>query len=184
MKGKIKNMLNTFAWILLTFITVDTVVGQSINKVDKDSLLNYPITVLEQGEIKNVVFGDLTRELHILYFWSTYCAPCMRKLPVLDSLQQVYTKELAILPVAREKCDRIFSVFDNSERLKNMKFKVGIDGADFSNLFPHRGVPHVVWLDRDMNVLAITNEKAISEEIILRMIADKNYQIPEVYLKK
>ncbi|MBE9602590.1 TlpA disulfide reductase family protein, partial [Pedobacter sp. MC2016-24] len=60
---------------------------------------------------KTAKFSDFRGKLVILDFWNTHCAPCVKELPGMDSLQEEFGRKIAIIPVTRNELPQVQSYF-------------------------------------------------------------------------
>jgi len=101
-------------------------------------------------------------QLLILDFWATWCAPCRAMIPKSDSLNQQFQGRAHILPVTYENRQVAAPVLD-----KVRQGHPAADGAIYSDtqlqsLFPHRSLPHYVWIDARGVVRAFTEAEEIN----------------------
>ena len=107
----------------------------------------------------------------VVTFWATWCGPCMRELPMLESLQRVAGKEkLQVVAVNIE--DR--AVFRKvSQRLTSFQLTVAHDyGKRGSDAYGVNGIPHMVIIDRDGVILKVN--RGYSEESLDGILAEIN----------
>lgn len=85
-------------------------------------------------------------KLLIIDCFATWCGSCILILPKLDSLQKKFSNDLVILPVTPEPKTTIENFLVKHPEFSKMMFVT--DETAFSQLFPHRGLPHEVWIDK------------------------------------
>lgn len=93
------------------------------------------------------------RKLILLDFWATWCAPCLYSLHKLDSFQQKYGNDLAVLPVTNEN-EALAATFLKKEELQLSSLVEG----NLKNYFPHRFIPYQVWISADTVMATSTGE--------------------------
>jgi len=115
-------------------------------------------------------------KLLILDFWATWCGNCIKKFPLLDSMQQANPSTLQVILVntagsgdTRIKVARLFTRL-NAGRSHPLQLPVILQDSILTKNFPHRLLPHYVWLDAGGKVLAITDEEAITANNIAAAI--------------
>jgi thiol-disulfide isomerase/thioredoxin len=120
------------------------------------------------GSSVHLVSGFGNR-LVILDFWATWCAPCRSMVPVMDSLQRVFGDKVVFLPVAYEGRAVAEPVLAAMHRSVRFDLPEVFGDKVLVKLFPHRTLPHYVWI-RDGVVLAVTDYAAVSGENIGRLL--------------
>jgi len=128
-----------------------------------DALWNLPLQMVKAGQegSTTVTLNDYKGKLIILDFWATWCGSCIKSLDKLNTLQDDLLKDLFLLPVSKEKGNKVRAFLEK----KRWHLPSVIDGDILTALFPHRTVPHVVWINKG-KVEAITDSRYTNEEFI------------------
>ena len=132
---------------------------QSISQTNEDVPLNNiainefpkPITslIFEDFSGNKINLKDYNGKLVIINFWATWCAPCKKEMPSLDSLSEDSNfKNLKILAINMEQ--------PNTEKVKNFFNKLNIKNLEiffdrnlnFVKEFNLRGVPTTILINK------------------------------------
>lgn len=126
--------------------------GLKIGDMVPEELWNLPLQVINHPEGKDTItLNDYKGKLIILDFWATWCSPCISSIIKLDSIQQQLADELMVIPASYEPKSQVNSFFGKIKLLLPSMFEDTI----LKQYFPHRSVPHQVWI-KEGNVFAIT----------------------------
>jgi len=104
----------------------------------------------------------------IIDFWATWCTSCIQHFSELDSLQNMYRDQLQILLVdtkdTRDDEQKVTTFFEKRRKRNGDKYQLSsiIMDTVFSELFPHKMIPHFVWVDKNCIVRAITSAEQLS----------------------
>ena len=158
--------------LIQTILSQNTAENQQYNglqvgdRIPADLLIGRVIN----GKISAKTFYDLRGKAVIIDFWATWCAPCVKALPKLDSIQKKFKDELVVLPVveARNESKKIVSPF--LEKYK-MDLATVIDDTTLEKLFPHQLIPHEVWIDKTGTIVSITGDQEVSEANVLKLLS-------------
>ncbi|MET3982035.1 thiol-disulfide isomerase/thioredoxin [Mucilaginibacter sp. UYP25] len=145
-------------------------VGDKVPDLSLTKVLNHTGEALNLAAFKG--------KLLILDFWATSCGSCIEAMPRLDSLQRLFGDKIAILPVTYEKAERIRSFQNNNGFLKGRKFRTVVEDVALHNLFPHRLLPHEVWIGIDGKVLAFTEVADITAKTIAAVLSGTPLALP------
>src|SRR5690606_16810125 len=139
--------------------TIDSITPLKIGDKIPDELWDYafPVVSPHSDQVQYLTLGDFRDKLIILDFWATWCAPCISSLHKLDTLQQEFADDLLVFPTSYEAQDKVRKFFAD----KGWSLPTAFDETYLKKFFPHRIIPHQVWL-KDGEVLAVTNAAAAS----------------------
>jgi thiol-disulfide isomerase/thioredoxin len=135
-----------------------------------DVLLN---KVLNNGG-KALHLADFRGKLLVIDFWATSCGACIQAMPRLDSVADAFKDKLVILPVTTEKSNRIIAFQRTNQFLKGKRFRTVVEDNVLSSLFPHRLLPHDVWIDTSGKVIAFTEVAAVNRLNVDRALLGKS----------
>ena len=131
----------------------------SISQTNEDVPLNNIALNQTPRPISSVIFEDFFNnevslndfygKLVILNFWATWCAPCKKEMPSLDSLYQNDNfKNLQIFPINVDKPNHIKSKkFFTDLKIKKLE-KFFDKNLNFVNEFKLRGVPTSILINK------------------------------------
>ena len=176
--------LIAFLFYILTMVCISQ--AQTDNKVDLSKALKIgdtfiPPTTLQvmRGLDKTIDWKKLNGKVVILDFFDTSCGTCIQTMPKLQKLQDKLKDKLQIITVAWQDKTTLEKFFENNEFLKENNVNLSVIHSDeyLKELFPHKTVPHVVFLYQG-KVHAIAGYKVISEEQILRLYKTGEIDLP------
>jgi thiol-disulfide isomerase/thioredoxin len=148
-------------------------IGDRVPDLTIDHIINYPATTAKLSDFKG--------KLLILDFWATWCSPCVAMIPKMDSLQNVFTGKLQIIPVTYQPEKEVNRLIEKLQKQQHQKYRLPdvTDDKTLTVLFPHSQLPHFVWIDANGIVRAITDQYAITSENIQAMIFGKGLNVAE-----
>lgn len=149
----------------------------NINDDIPDKLWSTVLPVLYHPQKKeNIYLSDFrSKKLIIIDFWATWCAPCIASLKKLQVIEKKYPDLFALLPVTYEKFDFLQK---QMVKLNFHPFSVHSDPT-LLQYFPHRSIPHQIWIVND-TVVHIGNANDANEKNILLAM---NGHIPKMRVK-
>ena len=161
--------INYFKWLLsLLFLFLgNELLAQNPYKLN-DEIKDFSIATLLNTSKKIESFKELQKEITIIDFFGTWCAPCIRALPNLERLQKLFPDELAVILISTEK----------ETQLKNFLAKkaeliipiVVDEDMLISNKFMPPAYPYTVVVNKQNKIIAITEAADIKEEKIKEWI--------------
>ncbi len=148
----------------------------------------YPQRALSIGDkvpdvtVRNVIrhsadeinLADYKGKLLILDFWATWCSPCIAMMPKSDSLQKAFADQIQILPVTYQSEKDVQRLLAKASKMKNVTLPFATGDTTLTKLFPHKELPHYVWIDRAGTVVAITGHHEVNAVTIKKVLAESS----------
>lgn len=121
--------------------------------------------------------GGMNDKTIILDFFETWCSSCIKELPRLNELQKMFEDSLQILVVASQPKEVVQSLLS---KLKIQADRLAFYYADsvLKKQFPHRLVPHEVWIGKNGEVLAITSSSEVTASNISTLLNTGRIELP------
>jgi thiol-disulfide isomerase/thioredoxin len=131
-------------------------IGAMVPPLLLNHILDHPTATLNLAEFRG--------KLLLLDFWEPYCVPCLKMMPVMDSLQRQFKGRLAFLSVTEQPQDSIAHFLRTFNSRHGLKPNIPCAAQDstLGVLFPSRFVPHYVWIDGGGKVIAITADDDVT----------------------
>lgn len=147
-------------------------IGDEVPDIRFNKVLNY--------SSKNAKLSDFKGKLVILDMWSTWCTSCIAAFPKMDKLQAKFGKDIQILLVnpyhsKYDSEDRIKAVFNRLKQRSGFypSLPIPIHDTLLNSYFPHKSVPHQVWINSKGIIIGITSSNEVNEKNIQDAISGK-----------
>jgi thiol-disulfide isomerase/thioredoxin len=177
---KLKCFLGIAGAMILNFQSMAQPGGLNIGDKVPDiefAVLNYPA--------KKVSLSNFAGKWVILDFWATWCSSCISYFPKMDSLEQRFKDRLQVILVSTKKNDtyKKVEVFLNTWKGQNKNFVLPLAVMDTvaDVLFPHRSIPHYVWIGPDGHVKAITSAGQVTAKNISTVLNGGNIRMDPTF---
>ena len=145
--------------------------GPSVGSIAPD----FKVRNLVTGE--DVTLSSQQGKVVILTFWASWCGPCKRELPVLESAQRVVGKDkLVVFAVSYRDTPAALAAI--KKPASNWQINVMTDrNARVANLYSVSGIPHLFMIGRDGKVVA--NHLGYGDRTINELVADINQALAD-----
>ncbi len=148
-------------------------------------LWHHPLQVVNHSPIGGrgiITLNDYRGKFIILDFWATWCSACLDGFPKLDTLMAEFGNDLAVVLVNAEQTgDNFNRVNKRFERLKaktgyDVKLPCAVGDTVLQQYFPHRIIPHYVWIDADGQLKATTFAREVTRQNVSAAIKRAPYK--------
>lgn len=137
--------------------------GDKMPDIYLGTLLNY------KGS--GVSINDFRGKLLILDVWSLGCGSCIAAFPKMEALQKEFDDKIQIITVTSNSPVQLEAFFSKTTSKARMTTLPSIiQDSVIRLLFPHKYVPHHIWIAADGTVLAITNGSNASSKTIAALL--------------
>ncbi|WP_207531807.1 TlpA family protein disulfide reductase [Desertivirga arenae] len=105
--------------------------------------------------------------LTVLIFFGTWCGSCRAEFPSHQALQNRFSKEMQLVIVSDESRAKLSSFFQTARYTDGTPYSFPCVAEDkhLKALFPHRFIPHLVWLKSGRVVATTSGEELTAENI-------------------
>lgn len=147
-----------------------------------EELWRLPLQVVNHPDGKDTItLSDYRGKLIILDFWATWCAPCIKSFPKLDSIQREHKNNIQILLVnslrsTRDQKDKIDFLLKNRSNPAGEHYTMPsiIDESILKQVFPHKVMPHYVWISSEGEMKGITGYDQLTWSDVHRLLSGES----------
>ena len=119
-----------------------------------------------------VTLSELRGKVVYVNFWATWCRPCKKELPDIQTIADEYPDDLVVLAINyRESADEASAYFDEN----GLRLRVLLDGGGVYEQYKLRGLPDSFFVDRAGN-LAEFQIGELSQEKMRERLAEAGLQ--------
>ncbi|HVT84904.1 MAG TPA: hypothetical protein VHD35_06860, partial [Chitinophagaceae bacterium] len=101
-----------------------------------------------------------------------------KELPKLDSLQYQFRGELQIILIAQESTEKLNIFRKKNKIFSDCQLPIATSDSIFKKLFPHKYIPHEVWINSQGRIEAITEALYVNAATIQDWINGKKLDLP------
>lgn len=143
-------------------------IGDTVPDLVLHNVINYKDSVIRLSDFKD--------KLVILDFWATWCTSCIVTFPHNKEMAAHYRDKIQILNVGFEPKEKITKFLSGLESRRGDSYRITTttDDSLLSKLFPHKLIPHLVWIGKNGVVLAITDASQLTRDNIDAALRQKD----------
>lgn len=157
----------------------DNIKQLNIGDIIPESVWNMPLQVVNhpQGK-KTITLNDYRGKLIILDFWATWCGSCIAAMPKMQIHLKPLKEDAIALPVTYEPSSRIVSFMSSNQTMKQLNSVSIVEDTILKKLFPHYGIPHLVWIGKNGKILGTTSQVQVNERNLKKAISGLAVNMP------
>lgn len=161
-------LLGTFGAVSAQVLWPDHVESVPVGGQLPKAFWDFKHALLERGNPKEYVLSSDRGKLIILDFWATLCGSCIKRFPKLEEIEQAFPGKVKVLLVnsvgTGDTQESLISRFKSgSGTFTSTGLSVIAGDTVFLKAFPHKALPHYVWI-ADGDVRAITTAELLTVE--------------------
>lgn len=149
--------------------------------------------LLEQAVPREYTLTADKGKLLIIDFWASWCGSCIKRFPELESIEKAFPGKVKVLLVnsvgTGDSAESLIARFKSGSGTFTAT-KLAVIAADsvFLKAFPHKALPHYVWI-ADGSVRAVTTAELLTVENIglllkqMDVIGDRRKKIEAIRTK-
>jgi thiol-disulfide isomerase/thioredoxin len=146
-------------------------IGDKVPDIVIENIINYRNAAARISEFKG--------KLIIIDFWGTTCSNCIAALPKIDSLQKVYKDQMQVFTVTNyDTKEKVVETLKRYKKTQNLSLPVVLNDVKLKKYFPHEMVSHVVWINGEGMVKAITGTEYINAKNIETVLDGRDVNWP------
>lgn len=146
-------------------------IGDTLPDMALSNIINYKSSTARLSSFKG--------KWLILDFWESYCSSCIAALPRIDSLYKKFANKLQVLTVTTHgTAAQVLAELQRIKITKNTKLPILANDTTLVKYFPHQLLSHVVWIDGNGVVRAITGADYVTEANVHTALASRPLNWP------
>lgn len=131
--------------------------------------MSFQVVNHKEGK-KTISLKEHKGKLIIIDFWTTSCSVCINAMPNLHQLEKQFSDNMISIGATHENREKITSFISANKTLKALKTYSIVQDTLLKKFFPHRLVPHYVWIGHHGLIEAITSADQITAENVTQVI--------------
>ena len=174
-------------WILFCWLALLCLVNTCLAQSSPQKINSLPIgaqvpgikfTQLYNHSAPAMSLKDFKGKMIILDFWTTWCGSCIEAFPKLLALQKEFKQELKVILVNDQSDmnqNKLQAFYEKRKAKAGQLIDLLTVYGDtlLKQYFPHKGLPHCVWIDPQGRVAAITYPEEVNAANIRQMLSGK-----------
>ena len=122
-------------------------------------------------------------KLTVIDFWATWCGSCVGTFSKMHALKKEFGNSLQVLFIDADKKDtpkKVSAFFENRQKRTGEAFTLpyALQDSVMEKFFPHQTIPHCVWLDSTLRVIAITGHEQVTGNNIEKYLSGSMLSLP------
>ena len=143
-----------------------------------DIIIDFPVQKKLNSTSAAERFSGLQKELTIIDFFGTWCAPCIRALPHLADIYEQYGGKVGVVLVSSETEAQLQRFIF---RQKNLPFPVIADeNKKITELFQPPALPYTVVINKNNKIVFIGEASSMTNEMIYQWLQDNSKATKEI----
>lgn len=145
--------------------------GLQVGDTIPEKLWHLPLQVAGHCENRSTItLNDYRGKLIILDFWATWCGSCIAAMPATHQLADEFKQQVQIIPVTYEGVEKVTAFLKSNRIMSELKICSVVGDSALRFAFPHRILPHYVWISQDGKLELTTSSDQVNRKNILSVL--------------
>jgi thiol-disulfide isomerase/thioredoxin len=114
----------------------------------------------------------------LIDFWGRYCGSCIDAMPKVKKIQEEFKDKLLVVYVYGDSTNIVNSFLEKRKDVQPFLLPMLKESPRIANAFPRAGVPHVVWINPNRQVQAITCGEHLTLENVKKWLNSGAIDLP------
>lgn len=120
----------------------------SVNNLENSAKVAAFSYYVKNGEGENEAFRIADGQITFLSFWATWCAPCVAELPSIQSLYELYGKDINVILVSNEAPEIVQSFL----KKRDLQVPIYVPVSHVPEILQTNRIPTTFLIDADGNI--------------------------------
>ncbi|MGN6639744.1 MAG: TlpA family protein disulfide reductase, partial [Mucilaginibacter sp.] len=138
-------------------------IGEKMPDIRISNLINYGA-----GSAK---VSDFKGRILVIDFWASWCGACLREMPEAVKLGKTYSKQIQIISVTGQSEQVIRQFLQHNEFVRDLHPVIAFNDIVLKRMFPHKLVPHLVWIAPDGTFLGTTTQNDLAPAVVEQILS-------------
>lgn len=139
-----------------------------------DQLPDFLFTNVLNYEKTSFRLSDLQSKVTIIELWSSHCGGCLSSMIHFNELKKKYGRQVQFLFISLDSAAAVEHFLKKRKDLAAFRQPFWPQSAEWKTWFPTQSYPHLIWLDSNRVVKAITASQYLNEKH-LDFLLEHNY---------
>jgi thiol-disulfide isomerase/thioredoxin len=124
---------------------------------------------------------DFKGQYVIFDFWSKTCMSCIKSFPHTNQIQKQFKDNLNMVLVGyADKENQIKPLYEKLQSKYQLQLIAAFDSTTMKRIIPPgQGVPHLIWVDKEGIIKAITSSDDLNEDNIKKFITKRDFDVED-----
>lgn len=158
---------------------IDSIKSLKINNKVPDMLWETPLTIYSpsKGE-QTIKLSQFKGKAILLDFLSTGCSSCISALPKIKQQIDRFSGDLVFFPITTQNLQNVKMFYERNKIVSAFGGPFIVNDSIFHEIFPHKYISHIVWIDQNGILRATTGTSLMTERTIKEFLKGRSLNWP------
>lgn len=103
---------------------------------------------------RKIDINSLKGKVVLIEFWATWCPPCRRSIPEMETLYERFLdKDFALIAISLDEGSNAVETVKNFAMEYNMTYPIAVDTGEVSKLYQVTSIPTIFLIDKSQKIV-------------------------------